>query len=153
MSLIRSALYTGLLSSLPLIVWTLASLHGIGVSAEAVAILSDTASITLLLQTILLMLFIPLFASRERWFQLMTAALLLISVPWPLLVLTWLGGSSDLLTLCIGQGGVILLALTLVLISKAVARLVVNKGIRDPLLSLVQLGAVSLLLVVWTEWL
>lgn len=153
MSSPRDRLYSGLIYSLPLLVWTLGRLQQVETADTAQQLLRETAGLTPLLQALTLSVFIPWKRSKSGWYQALSSSLLLICVPWPLLALAWVAGAIGPLPLLLTQAALLVLAQLLTVASgRLTARSPEPHGWPLSLAGL-QLGGVGLTLLLYQTWL
>lgn len=103
----RLAAISGLCYTLPVLLWTLPLLVEAGSWQQATTVLHQATGAVLLLQGIMVALFVPGLLSRQPPVAGLSAILLLVAVPWPLLALAVLTGSASAFPLMLSQSGLI----------------------------------------------
>ena len=152
MNIHRGATITSLCYSIPLTLWCLPLLQDAARYEEAEAVLQQAVGLVLLLQGIAVALFVPRFLVGIRRIDALSACLLLIAVPWPLLALAWLAESVTALPLLLSQLGLISLALLLRAASNGSHFAAGWQPLNELLPPLIQIAALALVLDLYSRW-
>lgn len=145
----RAAVITGLCYSLPLAVWCLPQLYGAPGASAVQGVLRDTVNAALLLQMLTVVLFAPRFTAGRS--TPIGSGLLLICVPWPLLVMSWLSGAVGALLLALSQVAAVTLAWLAFTLSRRLDDGAAASGFRQLTVPVLQVLTITLILglVTW----
>ncbi|MBL3528290.1 MAG: hypothetical protein JMN27_13320 [gamma proteobacterium endosymbiont of Lamellibrachia anaximandri] len=145
MSLIRLATISSLAYLLPLTLWLTAQLELNDWAAARVTTLFDQAvHITLIAQIIgvILLFFKPIEGSRQND---ISAVALVLFFPLPLLTLSWLSGSLEIIPITLGSLMVALTGLTAFGIRQGLSHILPNPAIREGMIGALLIAQLILL--------
>ncbi|MBL3589019.1 MAG: hypothetical protein JMN24_04390 [gamma proteobacterium endosymbiont of Lamellibrachia anaximandri] len=146
MNLIRLATLSSLAYLLPLTLWLTAQLELNDWAAAGVTTLFDQAvHVTLIGQIIgvIMLFFKPVESSRQNDIM---AVVLILFFPLPLLTLSWLSGSLEIIPAALGSLVVTLTGLTAFGIRQGLSHILPNPAIREGMIGALQ---ITLLIPLW----